>query len=120
MSKRHNKDIIITKADKGGATVIWDVSDYTKEAYNQLKETIFFENLNYDPTNDFTEMVTITINKLNTNGRHFLHCKTANVQKCYLLPKIHKPSNPGKPIISNITCHTSNISAFITYTKARS
>ena len=29
-------DIIITKADKGGATVIWDVKDYLKEAENNL------------------------------------------------------------------------------------
>ena len=61
------EDIIITKANKGGGTVIWDVSDYTKEAFNQLNETIFYEELVYDPTKDFTETVKITINTLKTN-----------------------------------------------------
>ena len=36
--------------------------------------------------------------------------------KFYLLPKIHKPLIPGRPVISSVNCHTSSISAFISYT----
>ena len=39
--------------------------------------------------------------------------ENVGVPKFYLLPKIHKPSNPGKPVISSINCHTSSIAAFI-------
>ena len=30
----------------------------------------------------------------------------------YLLPKTHKPNNPGKPPINSVDCHTSRISEF--------
>ena len=33
----------------------------------------------------------------------------------YLLPKIHKEGNPGRPVISSVDCHTSRISAFVDY-----
>ena len=42
--------------------------------------------------------------------------ENVRVQKFYLLPKIHNPSNPGRPLISSINFHTSNISAFISHT----
>ena len=32
-----------------------------------------------------------------------------------LFPKIHKASNPGRPVISSINCHTSRISEFVDY-----
>ena len=35
-------DIIITKADKGGATVILDVKDYVDEANRQLQDTQYY------------------------------------------------------------------------------
>ena len=31
----------------------------------------------------------------------------------YLLPKIHKPDNPGRPVVSSIDCHTEKISHFV-------
>ena len=31
----------------------------------------------------------------------------------YLLPKVHKPNNPGRPVVSSINCHTENISQFV-------
>ena len=33
--------------------------------------------------------------------------------KFYMLPKIHKPDNPGRPIVSACNCPTSNISAYL-------
>ena len=31
------------------------------------------------------------------------------------LPKIHKASNPGRPVISSVSCHTSRISELVDY-----
>ena len=116
------EDIIITKADKGGATVIWDVTDYIKEAYTQLNNSRFYRKLDLDPTFDFTETVKNTINTLLARGHitnkiaKQLLPDDIRTPKFYLLPKIHKPSNPGRPVISSINCHTSNISAYISHT----
>ena len=33
--------------------------------------------------------------------------------KFYLLPKIHKEGNPGRPVVSNIACPTYHISKFL-------
>ena len=33
--------------------------------------------------------------------------------KFYISPKIHKPNNPGRPVINSIECHTSEISRFV-------
>ena len=43
-------DIIITKANKGGAVVIIDVEDYIKEAEHQLTNKDSYKKLQYDPT----------------------------------------------------------------------
>ena len=31
----------------------------------------------------------------------------------YLLPKIHKPNNPKRPLVSSINCHTEKISEYV-------
>ena len=31
----------------------------------------------------------------------------------YLLPKIHKPDNQGRPVVASTNCHTTKISKFI-------
>ena len=35
--------------------------------------------------------------------------------KLYLLPKIHKEGNPGRPVVSLIDCATSKISEYVDY-----
>ena len=32
--------------------------------------------------------------------------------KFYILPKIHKQGNPGRPVVSSINCHTSKLSKY--------
>ena len=48
----NNQDIVIKKADKGGATVIMQASSYKEEALRQLSDTSFYK-INYkDMTKD--------------------------------------------------------------------
>ena len=30
-----------------------------------------------------------------------------------MFPKIHKPENPGRPVISSVNCHTNSISQYV-------
>ena len=43
-------DIIIAKADEGGAVVITDVEDYVKEAEHQLNNKDAYRKLQHDST----------------------------------------------------------------------
>ena len=54
-------DIIITKADEGGAVVILDIEGYGKEAKHQLSNKDSYKKLHYDPTQTHTRLVNDTI-----------------------------------------------------------
>ena len=36
-----------------------------------------------------------------------LKTTSLRIPRFYIQPKIHKPSNPGRPVISSVNCHTS-------------
>ena len=56
-------DMIIIKADKGGAVVIIDVKDYANEAYRQLNNKDHYEILNKDATTTNAKLVKDTIRR---------------------------------------------------------
>ena len=112
-------DIIICKADKGGATVILDVKDYIREANRQLDDRNFYRKLDTDPTENHRDLVNHAIDTLH-KYKHLeeklstgLKLSIARTPQLYLLPKIHKAGNPGRPVVSSIDCHTSKISEFV-------
>ena len=117
LSKRD--DIIITKADKGGAVVIVDVDDYIQEANRQLDNKEFYKKLTIDTTEINRIKVNRTINELKSS--HLLNEKIANdllsseakTPQFKMLPKVHKEGNPGRPVVSSIDCHTTKISKYI-------
>ena len=44
-----------------------------------------------------------------------LKTTSSRTPKFYIQPKIHKQGNPGRPVISSVNCHTSNISKYVDY-----
>ena len=114
-------NIIVTKADKGGAVVVQDVQKYIKEAERQLNDRSFYKKVRVNPTTEHAALVSNAIDGL--KQRELLDEKTAeklkptnpNTPKLYLLPKIHKKNNPGRPVVSSVGCHTEKISAFVDY-----
>ena len=56
-------DIIITKADKGGAVVFMDVKNYINEAHRQLNNKDHYKILNKDPTTTNAKLVNDTIQR---------------------------------------------------------
>ena len=58
-SKRN--DLVITKVDKGRATVILDVKDYIPKANEQLQDNSFYQKLNVDPTAKHSDIVNSAI-----------------------------------------------------------
>lgn len=114
-------DLLFVRADKGGALVIWDVKDYIIEARRQLNDQDHYQQLDIDTTETNKQIINKTIERF--KGKGYLkdkvadglisnECKTA---KFYLLPKVHKKNNPGRPVINSINCPTEKISKYVDY-----
>lgn len=114
-------DIVITKADKGGAVVIMDVDSYIKEAQRQLENEESYNKLPNDPTKVHAEQINKTIERFKNEGlitekvAKGLHCHEPKTPKFSLLPKIHKESIPGRPVIDSVNCHSTQISKYVDY-----
>ena len=61
-------DIIITKADKGGAVVIIDVDDYIRETNRQLNDADFYKKIPNDSTESNRNKVNNAKTDLNWKG----------------------------------------------------
>ena len=117
-SLKKRKDIVIKAADKGGAVVVWRADLYQKEALRQLSDTSFYAKVDKDLTLINQNIVKNTINDLIAKQELPATAKnliitTPRTSCIYFLPKIHKPNNPGRPIVSACSCPTGLISSYL-------
>ncbi|XP_066275237.1 uncharacterized protein [Branchiostoma lanceolatum] len=113
-------DIIIKPADKGSAVVIMKREDYIQEALRQLSNKDHYKHIDSCPTEEHAALVRTTLFKLLNEGTtcisedefNYLAPVHPRTPVFYLLPKIHKEGNPGRPIISANDCATERISEF--------
>jgi hypothetical protein len=130
-------NVVIKKADKGGAVVLWDKDNYITEVYSQIRDNTKYERIQKDPTAAYTKDLSSILSQLE---RHLpdgiydrLKPKNCVPGTFYLLPKIHKlktinPANAkklgctanldslklkGRPICSQINTVTEKISAYV-------
>ncbi|XP_048575670.1 uncharacterized protein LOC125557291 [Nematostella vectensis] len=101
--------------------VVMDKDWYINECNRQLNDTKFYTQLDADITNDIQKRVTTYINRMHTDGiinqdtKSYLTPKDSKSGRFYILPKIHKHGNPGRPIISSNSHPTERISEFVDY-----
>ena len=105
-------------ADKGGAVVVWRCHLYQKEASRQLSDTSFKAKIQKDLTSTNQKLVKFTIQNLIVNQElpdtaTNLIINTPTTSCIYFLPKIHKPNNPGRPIVFACSCPTELISSYL-------
>lgn len=118
---RNNNDIVIKPADKGSCVVVQDKTDYIAAAQRQLSDDRFYKELDSDPTDKHAESVCKTLYEMNQlkhiddKTLEYLLPECPKPGRFYLLPKIHKEGNPGRPIISANGHPTEKISEFIDY-----
>ena len=116
LSKRRDK--IITTADKCGAVVIMGTENYIKEANRQLSDKNNYQTLQTNPILQHNKMVNDTLdrfkseNLLSTKAAEGLKLINPKTPKFYIIPKIHKENNPGRPVSNSVNCHNSGISHF--------
>lgn len=114
---KNRKDIVIKPADKGGAVCVWDKNLYIQEGQKQLSDERFYEKLDSDATPQIQKTLKKEVDKMISQGmsestKNLLE-KSPKASSFYLLPKIHKANIPGRPIVSNISCPTYQISKFL-------
>ena len=116
-----DKSIVILPADKGSTTVILNKTDYVTEGLRQLRDETFYKKLSRDPNKNFAEKIKKYIEQNKTNEKlsdedvKTLIPDPIRTPNFYLLPKIHKPNNPGRPIVASYNSPTERISAFVDY-----
>lgn len=122
-SLKNDTSIIIKEADKGSGIVIWDREDYLKEAASQLGEATVYEPIKGDAINSLIQVIKNCLTKINNRGDipketlDYILTNDPKLYRFYLLPKYHKQmfSVPGRPVISNCSYYTENISAFLDF-----
>ena len=119
---RKRTDIAIKPADKGSGTGIMDHSWYVNECDRQFNDTKYYQKQSSDLTNKVQEGVkeyTTRLHKDNLIASETLKYLSSNSEpkagRFYILPKIHKQGNPGRPIISSNGQPTKRISEFVHY-----
>ena len=90
--------------DKWGYIVVWRRELYFQQALRQISNTDFFYPIENDPTPHQQDIITTSVAELISQKR--LPSSATNLiqdnTKCamfYLLPKIHKVDNPGRPVV---------------------
>ena len=112
-------DIVIKSADKGSGTVVMDRDWYINECLRQLNDTKFYKLLDNDITTviqnrilKYTERMNRD-NIINEETKRFLIQTDPKPGRFYILPKVHKQGNPGRPIVSSNSHPTERISQFV-------
>ena len=120
------KNIIIQRADKGGAIVIWPKESYLTEAFRQLDNALHYTKSTRKDIPELTAQIISFLTNLLTKQKitikiyEFLEPKSLpRTPKFYLLPKIHKPKiddiTPGRPIVSGCGSPTEKLSQYLDY-----
>nr|XP_033805903.1 vitamin K-dependent protein Z [Geotrypetes seraphini] len=115
---KDNLQLVIRKADKGGAIFLMDVEAYETEMFRQLSVTTDYIELDSDPTPLQDTIKALTLDAL--EGRIFtrqeflfLNIDQPLIPVIYLLPKLHKTSsNPPEGRLSQHLQQTTFIKAF--------
>ena len=96
-----NTSIVIKPADKGGAVVIQDRSDYLNEGYSQLKDSNVYEKLDQCKTDEFHNIICKFLEytykfdrEISKETYEYLTQFKPRTSRLYLLPKIHKQKRP--------------------------
>jgi hypothetical protein len=66
---RNDENLVILKADKGGVTVLMNLSDYNRKMNEHLTQSASYRKLNRNPINKIIRKVKKAINSSNLNER---------------------------------------------------
>ena len=94
-------------------------TDYLAEAERQLSDRSTYQPLSHDPTSTFNTDLSKFLTTagpsqgLSKDDLSLLHNPKPRTPSLYFLPKVHKPNNPGRPIVASFSSSTERVSAYI-------
>lgn len=115
----NNKDIIITRSDKGKKIVIMDTDNYTEKANALLNDITVYELLSSDPLKNSQSLFNKNLKlilKDYPNLSKLFSSYLPTISRFYGLPKTHKINIPLRPIISNTNSVTFRLSSWLSKT----
>ena len=114
----NNPEILIIKADKGNTTVSMCRNDYYNKLQLLLSDNSTYTPLKRDPTLTIQKKVNNLTkiwkkkNYIDDNLVESLTSHNSSPARLYVLPKIHKPTFPLRPIVSFCGSPTYNLASF--------
>ena len=94
---------------------------YQGSQLTQLNKSVYYRKLPADPTSEYITEVRECVDSMyqrkliDMKTRKFLAPQYPRAARFYLLPKIHKPGNPGRPIVASNGALAENISRFVDF-----
>lgn len=111
----NEKDLFVMKSDKGNSVVIVNRSDYDEAMKTLIDDGPYKEVEN--PHNKWKKSITGTVNRFIELFPPFWKRKMiasyTKIPCIYGLPKVHKPGNKYRPIVSNINAPNYNLSKWL-------
>lgn len=114
-SLNQNEDIVVLKADKGGATIILDREDYRKKMLDHLHNSGSYKKLAKNPLKKISKTVAHAIKSSSSVGALSRKLVESNpiAPRIYGVPKIHKEGVPLRPIVNTIGDPTYLLAKFL-------
>ena len=120
---RNNNDLVVTRPDKGRATVVMNRQDYVMKMLTILNDQTKFQKLGPSSTHDKTAGVESSLNKflcdLKKSGEipselyESIRSTGGTRPRMYGVPKIHKDGAPLRPILSMAGSPQYNVSQWL-------
>ncbi|BHF81596.1 hypothetical protein SprV_0802472800 [Sparganum proliferum] len=118
-SLRSDDSIVVVSADKGGATVIMDKTDYVNKANQAFNDREAYTPIAEDPTKKQAASIKKKVNELtrekliNPADSKFLTPNDTRIAHAYGLPKVHKANAPLRIIVPLIGSPTYNLAKWL-------
>ena len=118
-----NDQIIIKRADKGSAVVIWDRLDYFREGYRQLSDSHLYKKLDHNPMQSFARRVSNMVEDMFQNEEidqsvtDILFEPVCRPPELDLLPNIHNtvPLKAGQLFLPTIDLLNASHNSLISF-----
>jgi hypothetical protein len=111
----NNTNLVILRADKGGAMVIMNQEDYNKKMNEHLSQSGSYRKISNNPIKKITREVKKAINNSSLDERKKKRLLPNNeiTPRIYGLPKIHKEGIPLRPIVNTIGSPTYELAKYV-------